>query len=134
MYDPQQELFTQIRSECKKICDTYDTVLPPEGTPYPFIYVSQVREVEDTGYKAESLSDVYIDIHVWHDSPRKRGATSEIIAAVKNACFRTSETPHYGWTYRGAESRILPDTSTSTPLLHGIITAHFKLTGGKENV
>lgn len=134
MIDPQQELFTAIRKECKAIGDTYDTALPPENTEYPFIYIAQMRENEDTGYKAESLSDVYIDIHVWHNDPRKRGTVSTIMAKIKNACFKLRSTAHFGWSYRGAESRILPDTSTKTPLLHGIITVHFKNLGGRKNV
>lgn len=40
--DPQQELFSALLLELKKQYPdgVYDTFLPPEGTPYPFIYLA----------------------------------------------------------------------------------------------
>ena len=134
MYDPQQEIFTAMRAACMTIGDTYDTKLPPEDVPYPFIYIGQVRDNDDMGFKSETLSDVYIDIHVWHSDPRKRGTVSSMMAQVKAAAFRTSRTRHYAWTYKGADSQIITDTSTKEPLMHGVLTVHFKLQGGIENV
>ena len=134
MIDPQQELFTEIRKRCEEIVDTYDTKLPPENTRYPFIYIGQMREFEDMRFKKESLSDVYIDIHVWHSSPRQRGTVSGIMAQVKNKCFTLRHTAHCAWQYKGAETRLMTDTSTATPLMHGIITVQFKLLGGNQNV
>lgn len=133
MIDPQQELFTEVRKRCKEIADTYDTVLPPEGTAYPFIYIGQMRTTEDMRFKQESLADVYIDIHVWHSSPRQRGATSNIMAQVINACFTLRQTAHCSWQYRGAEAQLVTDTSTASPLMHGIVTVQFKLLGGSKN-
>ena len=130
MLDPQQELFTAVRAACMSIGDTYDTKLPPEGTPYPFIYLGQVRDTEDMGFKSETLADVYIDVHVWHNNPRKRGTVSSMMAGVKDAAFRINRTPHFGWQYRGTESNIITDTTTKEPLMHGILTVQFKLLGG----
>lgn len=39
--DPQQELFTKLLTEIKALgYDVYDGFLPPDGTPYPFVYLA----------------------------------------------------------------------------------------------
>lgn len=56
--DPQQELFSTVLMALKeKYEDTgvgvYDTVLPPEDTPYPFIYLADCSESDQaTGLMA----------------------------------------------------------------------------------
>ena len=59
--DPQQELFSALLLELKKQYpdSVYDTFLPPEGTPYPFIYLADsdfvsipVRGLTDPNYLA----------------------------------------------------------------------------------
>ena len=40
MLDPQQELFSNIKKEIESLgYDVYDGFLPPENTPYPFVYL-----------------------------------------------------------------------------------------------
>ena len=42
--DPQQELFSELLVKIKELgYDVYDGFLPPEGTPYPFIYLADNR-------------------------------------------------------------------------------------------
>ena len=43
--DPQQELFTELLLKLKELgYDVYDTFLPPEDTPYPFIYLADSQQ------------------------------------------------------------------------------------------
>ena len=53
--DPQQELFSALLLELKKQYPdgVYDTFLPPEGTPYPFIYLAD----SDLNYLENCKSD-----------------------------------------------------------------------------
>ena len=45
--DPQQELFTALLLRLKDLgYDVYDTFLPAEGTPYPFIYLADSRQTD----------------------------------------------------------------------------------------
>lgn len=130
--DPQQELFTAIRSAVmKKGYDVYDGALPPENTPYPFIYLADSRQNDDYGNKNVILADVYQDIHIWHNDICRRGTVSEMIADVKAAVRKISHTAVYSWAVREIEQQIITDTTTTTPLVHGIVTVHFKLTGGR---
>lgn len=69
--DPQQELFSALLLELKKQYPdgVYDTFLPPEGTPYPFIYLAD-SDLNDRANKTAVFGTVSQTIHVWHDNPR----------------------------------------------------------------
>lgn len=46
--DPQQELFTTLKLELEKLgYGVYDGFLPPEDTPYPFIYLADSHLIDD---------------------------------------------------------------------------------------
>ena len=72
--DPQQELFTALLLKLKeKYEDTgigvYDTFLPPDGTPYPFIYLADSTQ-DDQANKTTVFGAVSQVIHVWHNNQR----------------------------------------------------------------
>ena len=51
--DPQQELFTKIKLELeKKGYSVYDGALPPLETPYPFIYLGDMQQIDDANKSA----------------------------------------------------------------------------------
>lgn len=46
--DPQQELFTKLLTEIKALgYDVYDGFLPPDGTPYPFVYFADNQQIDE---------------------------------------------------------------------------------------
>ena len=68
--DPQQELFTALLIAAREQgYDVYDGALPPEDTPYPFVYLADSRQA-DAETKDAVIGSVYQTIHVWHNSPR----------------------------------------------------------------
>ena len=124
--DPQQELFTNLLIELKKTgYDVYDTFLPPEGTPYPFIYLADSQQT-DTQTKSAVMGNVYQTIHVWQNNPRQRGAVSQMLLDIKKVCYRLEHTENFAWMVRNINQRVLPDNTTKTPLLHGLLEAEFK--------
>lgn len=121
--DPQQELFTALKLSLEaKGYDVYDEGLPPEDTPYPFIYLGDFRQ-SDVMYKNAITGKVYPTIHVWHNNTRQRGTVSQMMLDVKEVICKTTKTPHFEWFVQSLESRIIPDNTTKTPLLHGIVEA-----------
>lgn len=128
--DPQQELFSAILMALReKYKDTgigvYDTFLPPEGTPYPFIYLADCTE-NDRFTKREITGTVNQMIKVWHDNPRQRGTVSGILLDIKRICGSIDHTQNFAWIMQSPTQRILPDTTTKQPLLMGILEAAFK--------
>ena len=121
--DPQQELFTTLLVELRKRFDRVeDGRLPPEGTPYPFIYVGETIQDDLRTTKHSLWNTVTITIHVWSDNPHERGTMSSMIAEVCEVCRAQG----YTWDLQSLSSRILADNSTATPLMHGVIDAVYR--------
>lgn len=124
--DPQQELFTELLLQLKKLgYGVYDTFLPPEGTPYPFIYLADSQQT-DTQTKNAVMGNVYQTIHVWHNNPKHRGTVSQMLLDIKKICYQLEHTENFAWMIRNVNQRILPDNTTKTPLLHGLLEVEFK--------
>lgn len=124
--DPQQDLFTTLLLKLKELeYDVYDTFLPPEGTPYPFIYLADSQQT-DTQTKSAVMGNVYQIIHVWHNNPKQRGTVSKMLLDIKKVCYKLEHTENFAWMIQNVNQRILPDNTTKTPLLHGLLEVEFK--------
>lgn len=124
--DPQQELFSTLLLELKKQYPdrVYDTFLPPEGTPYPFVYLAD-SILNDRANKTAVFGNVSQTIHVWHDNPRQRGRVSQMLLQIKQICRRLEHTGNFSWSVKDLTQNIRPDTTTNQPLLHGIVDVTF---------
>lgn len=124
--DPQQELFSELLLKMKELgYDVYDTFLPPKGTPYPFIYLADSQQT-DTPNKTAVFGNVSQTIHIWHNNQRQRGTVSKMLLDIKKICYKLEHTENFAWMVRNVNQRILPDNTTKTPLLHGLLEVEFK--------
>ena len=123
--DPQQELFTKIKMELEKTYDVYDSILPPDDTPYPFIYLGD-NQLDDIFYKGIIGGRVYQTIHVWHNNSRQRGLVSSILLFIKQTLRMIDKTTNFNWTLRSINQQILPDNSTAEPLMHGVLEVEYR--------
>lgn len=103
----------------------YDGALPPEGTPYPFVYLGDFQQTDDAN-KTAVFGNVYATLHVWHNNPKQRGTVSEMLLNIKGACREIERTANFAWSIRNINQRVLPDNSTKSPLLHGILEVEMK--------
>ena len=95
--DPQQELFTALLLALREQrYDVYDGALPPEDTPYPFLYLGDSRQTDEPN-KSLLFGVVYQTIHVWHDNPKQRGTVSAMLSAVQTTCRTLGTTAHFAW-------------------------------------
>lgn len=123
--DPQQEIFTQIILDLKqKGYAVYDTFLPPEDTPYPFIYLGENQQ-QDNENKTAIFGKVFQTIHIWHNNPNQRGTVSAMLLDIKTTCRKIVKTANFSWSCKITNQRILADNTTKSPLLHGIVEAAF---------
>lgn len=126
MNDPQQELFSKLKTDIESLgYDVYDGFLPPEGTAYPFVYLGDCQQTDDAN-KTAVFGNVYQTIHVWSNTPMNRGTVSQMLLAIKNTCRAIGHTESFAWFVRNVNQRILSDNTTKTPLLHGILEVEFK--------
>jgi hypothetical protein len=123
--DPQQELFTAVKLSLEALgYSVYDGFLPPENTPYPFIYLGDCRQ-NDEANKSAVFGRVYLTIHAWHNNPKQRGTVSKMLLDIKTACRQIRHTANFAWSFKNPSQQIFADTTTKTPLLHGVIETEF---------
>lgn len=123
--DPQQELFTALKLNLEaKGHDVYDGFLPPENTPYPFVYIGECQQIDDAN-KSAVFGYVHQTIHVWHNNPKQRGTVSKMLLDIKTVCRNIKHTTNFAWSVRNVTQNILPDTTTKSPLLHGVLDVEF---------
>lgn len=123
--DPQQEIFTELLLRIKELgYDVYDGELPPDNTPYPFVYLGDMQQTEQ-GTKTEVIGSVFPVIHIWHSSPKKRGTVSRMLQEIKLLCRGIEETRNFSWFVKNMNQRIITDATAKTPLLHGILEVEF---------
>ena len=101
----------------------YDGFLPPKGTAYPFVYLGDSQQ-NDTRTKGAVIGNVHQTIHIWHNNPEQRGTVSEMLLAVKKAIWKLEILG--GFLVVSISTQILPDNTTETPLLHGVVDAELK--------
>lgn len=125
--DPQQELFTALLVALRDKYgeSVYDSVLPPEGTSYPFVYLADSQLV-DQDLKNAVFGTVHQTIHVWSNNPKKRGTVSGMLLEIKQICRQLESTSNFGWMVTGVDQQILPDNTTNEPLLHGWLQIDFR--------
>ena len=124
--DPQQEIFSRLHFDISsKGYDVYDGYLPPENTPYPFVYMGDCNQI-DGANKTAVFGNVYQTIHVWSNKPQNRGDLSKIMLEIKNICRNIDKTRNFSWFVKNVTQRIIPDNTTKTPLLHGVLEVEFR--------
>ena len=106
--DPQQELFTKLLTGIKALgYDVYDGFLPPDGTPYPFVYLGDSRQ-SDEANKSAVFGTVYQTIHLWSDTPKNRGTISRMMLDIKTMCRRIEHTDNFAWHLKNMNQRKIP--------------------------
>lgn len=123
--DPQQELFSAMLEGLRKIYDVYDGELPDAGASYPFIYLGDCQQVDDTN-KGGVFGNVFLTVHVWHNQVKERGTVSQMLLDVKNIARKLQHTDNFAWDLRNVDQQIYPDETTRQPLLHGVLNLEFK--------
>lgn len=123
--DPQQEIYTALMLGIKaKGYDIYDH-LPKEeeNAKYPFVNMADSRQI-DTVNKTCVCGSVFQDLHIWHTN-KNRGTVSQMLLDCKSVCRSIEHTKNFAWSVGSVEQRIITDTSTATPLAHGILQVRF---------
>ena len=126
--DPQQELFSYLLVTLKKEYPdmVFDGFMPPEETPYPFIYIADSQLIDDFSNKSVVFGNVYQTIHIWHNNPKQRGTVSNIALNIKNITRNLVYTDSFKWNIRNINQKIINDDTTSIALMHCIIEIEYK--------
>lgn len=130
--DAQQELFTALRSSLVQRFgeqNVFDGILPPEGAPYPFVYIEENTQ-NDGKVKAAMMGTVIQTVSVWHDNPKQRGTLSNWCAGVKREACKIKRTNLFGWECTDISHENVSDDTTGRVLMHAIITLTYTYSYG----
>lgn len=124
--DPQQEIFTEMLTALRNAGETvYDGYLPPEGVPYPFIYMGESQQF-DTANKTATFGEVVQTFHVYHNNPKNRGEVSGKLLKIKQIANDMKHSANFAWWATGVNQQIMPDNTTDKPLIHGVLDITFR--------
>ena len=98
--------------------------LPGEEAPYPFVHLAESQQTDEAN-KTAIFGDVLQTINVWH-TQKNRGTVSDMLLTCKKVCRNIQHTDNFSWCVRNVTQRIITDTTTETPLLHGVLQVQFK--------
>lgn len=121
MISPEQEIFTAFRKIGAGIPGwaTYD-YLPGKGTKYPFLFIGEeyggMRSV-----KVGRMGTVTQTVHFYSDDPHRRGDVSKAMEDFVREALMLSRTRSYYVDTSDYDMQVVWDSSTGTPLIHGIL-------------
>ena len=95
--------------------------LPPEGTPYPFVFIGEDFSSDDRANKTAVFGTYNLTLHIYHNDYKKRGTTTSMMLSLKEAIRRLEKTTNFDLEVVRINDQVLPDNTTATPLLHGIV-------------
>lgn len=121
--DAQQEFFTALKLALQLAgLDVYDTTLPGEGTPYPFVYLSGTTQ---SYYSAKGQEAGYITqiIQVWGRA-EQRGSISALARTIIKTAINIEHTDNYAFIVRlsDTETQIIDDNTTQIPLMQAYLS------------
>lgn len=120
---PQQQLFGRLLTDIRKEGYTVYDGMIPEDAGYPFIYMGENQTVG--AFRKDAIQGtVYQTIHIYHNDLKRRGDLSLIINDIIGICVNIANTTH--WLLSECLEQVLPDNSTSVPLMHGIVDVAFR--------
>lgn len=102
----------------------YADEMAPEDAPCPYIQMGYERDYAGIYKDVETTGDKLVILDVWIDRIDKR---SEMEGIISKVCIICSTLKIEGRTValKSFESKIMIDTTTNTPYLHGSVSVVF---------
>lgn len=116
----QQEFFMALKEALiQNGYDVFDSMLPPDTTPYPFIYLAGSWQ-NPVDIKRGDLGRITQIVQVW-GTAQMRGTIDALNEAVLNTAKAIEHTSNYAYKVRlnETEQQIINDNTTNTPLMQG---------------
>lgn len=124
MKSPQQTIYDAVfKASLDAGFRTFD-FLPAKDERYPFVYIGEQSD-DDRVLKTAVLGEVRQTIHIYHKHT-ERGELAAMVDELRRRMWNLGKTEGKPFTCTAASGQMIPDTTTGTPLLHGIIEAVFR--------
>lgn len=119
---PEQRIYTELRKniDLELGYSVYDYL--PQAAKYPFVVLGEQFSQNVRTNKSKRNKDVQTTVHVWHNDWKKRGTLSDMMSEIELSIIR-----EYGVDGEDISTQILPDNSTGSDLLHGILETDIRI-------
>lgn len=121
---PQQEIFTLCLLKSKELFKNVYDYIPGPKTEYPFVFVG-AQHSRDKPNKSSIFCDVDQEIHFYQNNMKKRGDMTGMMTKLIYELRKIKYTKNYNIRIKDSTQRVIFDTSTDTPLLHGVLYITF---------
>lgn len=122
---PEQAVFTAVRQACVLTgYNTYDYL--PREVDYPFIFVAEQFGNDIIDNKEDRTKAVQQTVHIYHNDYKKRGTTSNIMETIYQNVLSLERIGGRRF-FMTKNQQVIPDSTTSIPLQHGILEFEFEL-------
>lgn len=124
----EQAVFTRAFQDLKKAgFDVYDGALPPEGTAYPFVYLSECSG-GSSPLKAGNVGWLTQTVHIWTNQIYQRGSIASMADQTEKILKRITSVGGCSLLAIDTTRRILFDDTTDSPLLHAVVEVKYQYT------
>jgi len=118
---PDQELYDEVYKICQALEYNVFTYLPPDKTPYPFVYIGESQELPQAT-KSVLVGTVQLNIHIY-GLHTKRKQVSDMKGAILWELRKLRQSKNFNWKISNNQTQpqMLQNTTTNTALWHCVI-------------
>lgn len=118
---PDQELYDEVFKVCQSLGYDVFTYLPPDKTPYPFVYIGESQELPQET-KSVLVGTVQLNIHIY-GLHTKRKQVSDMKGAILWELRKLRQSKNFNWKISNNQTQpqMLQDATTNTALWHCVI-------------
>ena len=124
MKSPQQQIYDAIFKACLQLGYRTFDYLPADDVAYPFVYVGEQSD-QDRDLKDIVIGNVQQTIHIYHHHRGRRELT-DMMDNIKAEIRKLRHTETFFIRSANITAQTIPDNSSATPLLHGIIDTNIR--------
>lgn len=119
---PNHAIFRHVFTEGLKVTDRTFDYLPDAGTQYPFIYVGESSNTDETNF--DLFGNATQTIHIY--ATRTQRAELDNLTSLLLDSLRTSRVSHgYAINFVSCNQQDAPDNTDVQPLIHRVLDISF---------
>ncbi len=119
---PNHAIFRLVFAEGLKVTDRTFDYLPDAGTQYPFIYVGESSNVNETNF--DLFGNATQTIHIYA-TRRQRAELDNLTSLLLNALRGSCGAYDYAINFVSCNQQDAPDNTDIQPLIHRVLDISF---------
>lgn len=119
---PNHAIFRLVFAEGLKVTDRTFDYLPDAGTQYPFIYVGESSNANETNF--DLFGNVTQTIHIYATG-RQRAELDNLTSLLLNALRGSCGAYDYAINFVSCNQQDAPDNTDVQPLIHRVLDISF---------